>query len=165
MAEFVRSNGDNSLEMHDVVHQGNEGYVPEAAANMVCDIHDEPQVPSFGNTRLPQEEMGTGHQTQVCITSVSSKGSNHEMCASMHQSASQQNFFGHSYYISVSSTLAEDLSPSDCDDEERHETQCQLEDTMLNPITFHAEMMGDIMNFHQSLKQLHASNFVQVVAK
>ena len=32
--------------MHDVVHQGNEGYVPEAAVNMVHDIQDQPQVPS-----------------------------------------------------------------------------------------------------------------------
>ena len=41
-AGLVRSSGDNSLEMHDVIHQGNEGYAPEAAVNMICDIQDQP---------------------------------------------------------------------------------------------------------------------------
>ena len=30
-----------------MVHQGNDGYVPEAAINMVHDIQDQPQVSSF----------------------------------------------------------------------------------------------------------------------
>ena len=51
----VKSNGDNSLEMHDMVHQGNEGYVPEAAVNMVCDIKVHPQVPSFKTNETPNE--------------------------------------------------------------------------------------------------------------
>ena len=37
--------------MHDLVHQDNEGHVPEAAVNMVCDIQDQPQVPSFDTNK------------------------------------------------------------------------------------------------------------------
>ena len=33
--------------MHDVAYQGNEGYVPDAAVNMIHSIQDQPQVPSF----------------------------------------------------------------------------------------------------------------------
>ena len=52
-AGLVISNRDNSLEMHDVVHQGNESYVPETAANMACNIQNQPQIPSFGNNETP----------------------------------------------------------------------------------------------------------------
>ena len=61
--------------------------------------------------------------------------------------------------MSASSTFAEDLSPSECDDGERHERELQLQDKMHNSIAFHAEMMGNIMYFHQALK------FVQTVVK
>ena len=145
-----------------MVHQGNEGYLPEAAINMLH-IQDQPQFPIFetnetsnametnlvlshsesqvqGNrelqdvmnnhrkisTRLPKKEMGTNLQTpQVCITCVSSRGRNYKMSAAMQQSANQQNFFGHSYYMSASSPLAEYLSPSECDYGERHEIDAQ----------------------------------------
>ncbi len=36
---------------------------------------------------------------------------------------------------------------------------------MRNPITFHAEMMGDIMYLQQALKQPDAKEFVQAVIK
>jgi hypothetical protein len=36
---------------------------------------------------------------------------------------------------------------------------------MRNPITFHAEMMGDIMYLQQAVKQTDAKEFVQVVIK
>ena len=36
---------------------------------------------------------------------------------------------------------------------------------MHSPIAFHAEMMGDIMHFHQALKQLDVSNFLQAAVK
>ena len=41
---LIRFNGDNPLEMHDVVHQVHEGYVLDVAVNMVCKIQDEPQI-------------------------------------------------------------------------------------------------------------------------
>jgi hypothetical protein len=36
---------------------------------------------------------------------------------------------------------------------------------MRNPVTFHAEMMGDIMYLHQALKQKDASQFVDAVVR
>ena len=87
------------------------------------------------------------------------------MSATMQQFASQQNIFCHSNYMSASSTLAEDVSPSDCDEGERHEAKLQLQDRKHNPIAFHAEMMGNIMYFHQALKLPDASNFEQVFVK
>ena len=45
------------------------------------------------------------------------------------------------------------------------ENELQLQVRMHNQIAFHAEMIGDIMYFHQSLKQPDASNFIQAVVK
>ena len=67
--------------------------------------------------------------------------------------------------MSASSTFAADLSPSDCDYRERHETEKQLQGRMHKPIASHAEMMGDIMFFNQALKQQDINNFVQAVVK
>ena len=44
LAGLVRSNGDNSLEMNDVVQQGNEGHMPEASVNVIRDMQDQHQV-------------------------------------------------------------------------------------------------------------------------
>ena len=81
------------------------------------------------------------------------------MSADMPQSSSQQNFCGHSYYMSASSTSAKDLPSSDCNDGETHETELQLQKWMCNQKAFHAEMMDDIMYFHWALKQPDSSNF------
>ena len=44
------SNGDNSSEMHDVIHQGNEKHVPEIATTMAHNVGGHPQIPRFEST-------------------------------------------------------------------------------------------------------------------
>jgi hypothetical protein len=46
-----------------------------------------------------------------------------------------------------------------------HDAHLKLRECMRNPIAFHAEMMGDIMYYHQSLKQPDASQFVDAIIK
>ncbi len=46
-----------------------------------------------------------------------------------------------------------------------HDAHLQLQERMRNPITFHPEMMDDIMYFQQVLKQPNAKEFVQAVIK
>ena len=46
-----------------------------------------------------------------------------------------------------------------------HDTHLELQERMRNPITFHAEMMGDIMYLEQALRQSDAKEFVQAVVK
>ena len=71
------------------------------------------------------------------------------MSAIMQQSASQQNFYGRSYYMSASSTLAE-LFSQVIMMMEKGMRELQLQDRMLNPIAFSAEMMGHITYCHQA---------------
>jgi hypothetical protein len=46
-----------------------------------------------------------------------------------------------------------------------HDAHLKLQERMRNPIAFHAEMMGDIMYYHQALKQPDASQFVDAIIK
>ena len=67
--------------------------------------------------------------------------------------------------MSDSSTFAKDFSQNVDDDDTRHEAEFQMQDRMHDSITFHAEMMGDIMCFCQALKQSDTCMFVQAVVK
>jgi hypothetical protein len=46
-----------------------------------------------------------------------------------------------------------------------HDAHLQLQECMRNPISFHAEIMGDITYLQQALKQPDAKEFVQGVIK
>jgi hypothetical protein len=46
-----------------------------------------------------------------------------------------------------------------------HENHLSLQERMRHPIAFHAEMMGDIMYFHQAMQQPDAGEFVKAVIK
>ena len=49
------------------------------------------------------------------------------------------------------------------DEDREHNEHLALQERMRHPISFHAEMMGDIMYFQQALWQLDASHFVDVI--
>jgi hypothetical protein len=79
----------------------------------------------------------------------------------MDDSMPQQDFFGGQgmHYMALQSTMsktAEDLF---------HDSYLQLQEQMRNPIAFHTEMMGNIMNLQQVLRQPDAKEFVQAVIK
>lgn len=46
-----------------------------------------------------------------------------------------------------------------------HDDHFELQDHMRNPIVFNAEMMGDIMVYHQAIKQPDVWKFTRVVVK
>jgi len=50
-------------------------------------------------------------------------------------------------------------------DDRAHDEWLELQERMRNPIAFHAEMMGDIMYYHQAMKQHDAAQFTDAVVK
>ena len=46
-----------------------------------------------------------------------------------------------------------------------YEEHLSLQERMCHPIAFHAEMMGDLMYFHQALQQPDAEEFVKALIK
>jgi hypothetical protein len=98
----------------------------------------------------PTVAAGTSQCEQVCTTSQR-----------MAESVSQQDFYGNQgmHYMSFQATTG------NTDEDLFHNAHLQLQKCMRNPITFHAEMMGDIMYLQQALKQPNAKEFVQAVIK
>ena len=48
---------------------------------------------------------------------------------------------------------------------QRHDEHLALQDRMSHPIAFHAEMVGDIMYYHQAMRQDDAVEFEKAVVK
>ena len=91
---------------------------------------------------------------------VSSRGRQRTLSRAMAESLGQRDFYGRAnmHYMAASSWATES-------DDELHEKHLALQDRMRHPISFHAEMMGDIMYLHQALKQPDAPEFVKAVVK
>ena len=51
------------------------------------------------------------------------------------------------------------------DFDKAHDEHLDLQERMRHPIAFHAEMMGDIMYYHQAMKQDDANEFVNAIVK
>jgi len=81
----------------------------------------------------------------------------------MVKSASQRGFFGNAgmHYMAHQSTASHDETPADL----FHDQHLALQERVRNPIAFHAEMMGDIMYYHQALQQPDAKQFADAVVK
>ncbi len=82
----------------------------------------------------PMVTAGTSRSRRICT-----------MSRKMAKSTSQWDFFGTSgmHYMAYLSTTAFDETPEDL----FHNYHLDLQEHMQNPITFHAEMMGDIMYY------------------
>ncbi len=117
---------------------------------------DKPQVPTQAEGANPTE-----HTTVSAGTSRSDRV--HIMSQRMVESVSQQDFFGTTgmHYMAQSSTIDFDDTPKDL----FHDQHLDLQEHMQNPIVFHAEMMGDIMYYHQALQQPDAKQFANAVVK
>jgi hypothetical protein len=79
----------------------------------------------------------------------------------MADSVSQQDFYGNAnmHYMALQSFMGE------TDEDLFHDAHLELQECMSNLIAFHAKMMGDIMYYHQALKQLDPSQFVDAFIK
>ncbi len=106
-----------------------------------------------GDTTIePSVTAGTSRSGRVCT-----------MSRRMSKSTSQHDFFGTSgmHYMANQSTTAFDETPDDL----FHDHHINLQEHMRNPIAFHAEMMGDIMYYNQTLQQPDAKQFANAVVK
>ncbi len=75
------------------------------------------------------------------------------MSRAMAKSVSQGNFYGNRnmYYMD-----AQGISEGQTKANLFHDSHLEFQEHMKNAIAFHAEMMGDIMYYHQAIKQPNA---------
>jgi hypothetical protein len=84
----------------------------------------------------------------------------------MQDSVAQRHFYGqrNMYYMAAQATESEGASDAGSPDH-LHNEHLTLQESMSNPIAFHAIMTGDIMYLHQALQQPDAFEFVQAIIK
>jgi hypothetical protein len=119
---------------------------------------------SSGNSRTSQAPHQAEGVTTIEPTVTAGTSRSRRICTllrKMAKSTSQRDFFGTSgmHYMANLSTTAFDETPEDL----FHDYHLHLQKRMQNPITFHAEMMGDIMYYDQALQQLDVKQFANAV--
>ena len=81
---------------------------------------------------------------------TSSWGRQCNMWKAMAELVSQQDFYGDSkMFYMASQSFSEGQTKADL----FHDNHLDLQECMRDPVAFHAEMMRDIMYFHQAIKQ------------
>ena len=91
---------------------------------------------------------------------TSSHGRQRKMSRAMAESVSQRDFYGNkNMYYMANQGIAHEQTEADL----FHDSHLELQERMENPMAFHAEMMGDIMYYHQAIKQPDAQEFVKAV--
>jgi hypothetical protein len=95
---------------------------------------------------------------------ISFRSQNCTMSRTMAESISQRNFYGPTdmHYMSACATTGCSNNGQTVKDL-LHDEHLALQDRMLHPIVFHAEIMGDVMYLNQALHQPDAPHFVEAV--
>ncbi len=122
---------------------------------------DDVNIPHDVPTNLMQDSEGaTPTAPALPNASTSSHGRQHKMSRAMAESVFQWNFYGNRnmYYM-----ITQGISEGQTEPDLFHNSHLELQECMRNPIAFHAEMMGDIMYYHQVIKQPDASEFIKAV--
>jgi hypothetical protein len=126
------------------------------------DAIQDPQVTANQQDAQASQEAEGGSPTTSTITAGTSRhGRVRTMSKKMADSVSQQDFYGNAnmHYMALQSLMGE------TDEDFFHDAHLKLQERMRNSIAFHAEMMGDIMYYHQALKQPDASQFMDTIIK
>ncbi len=132
----------------DFYHEINDSESIATAPEILQQAYD---IPPREDVPLPNISLDTG---------TSSRGRMRKMSQAMAESVSQREFFGKDkmHYMAAHAVTEHDY---DC----AHDLHLSLQDGMRHPIAFLAEMMGDVMQLHQALRQPGARQFVDSVIK
>lgn len=129
-------------------------HVPQPAA--VEEVFD----PDDNNVELQQGFFRTVEQP-----TVSSRGRSRMPSRRLQESSQLRSFHGaKGYYDNAASNVASAATTS-INYEQAHDDHLELQERMRHPIAFHAEMMGDIMYYHQAMRQNDADKFTDAVIK
>ena len=119
------------------------------------------RTPHQSNDSNQAEGVTPSESTLTAGTSRS--GRVRTMSRRMADSKSQRDFYGTTgmHYMADVSEAYLNETPEDL----FHDRHLDLQERMRNPIAFHAEMMGDIMYYHQALQQPDAHQFAKAIVK
>ena len=187
LAGLVRANDVPSMEDHDdflppslrmdlgrslSIPTGTPSVTPHAAPDLDLDFPDtisfqDEQESLGGSTTSSSPRRAPATQREPVApppppagAGTSSRGRVRTMSRAMAESVSQQDFYGQGnmHYMAASSICEHDYA-------QEHDLHLELQERMRRPIAFLAEMMGDIMYFHQAIRQPDSRQFVEAIVK
>ena len=125
------------------------------------DLSDDQSITSDA----PDVHVPEGAAAPPPTPDVSSRGRQRTPSKAMQDSISQREFYGNKdmYYMEAHAAITPE--EAEVNYAREHDRHLSLQERMRHPIAFHAEMMGDIMYFHQAMKQKDADQFVKAVVK
>ncbi len=120
-------------------------------------------IPSMQNegVRTDTQSVPTPSTIAPTTASTSSRGRQQKLSWAMQESISQCTFYGQKDMRYMANQSIE--TPTW--EELKHDQHLELQEQMRHPITFHAEMMGNIMHMHQAICQPYAAEFIKAMSK
>jgi hypothetical protein len=164
--EFRNNSVVRSQESDDTISFGDIASTPIFFDQPVQDFYDDQSVTTVNEgVTAPQKPLQPSHNSADLQDISSSAGTSLrgrvcKMSRAMAESVSQQDFYGRDkmHYMALQAMCKHDY-------DRLHNSHLDLQDCMRHPITFLAEMMGDVMYLHQALRQPDAREFVEAVIK
>ena len=156
---YVRPVGRTSTESGE-----SPGDIPEDISfhNDASDFGDNSTI----SPEVPVTEGATGAAAAPAPSAGVSRGGRQRVpSARMQASQQSREFFGNRdmWYMEAHSAIT--TEEAELQYALEHDKHLSMQERMRHPIAFHAEMMGDIMYFHQAMQQPDAGEFVKAVVK
>ncbi len=155
-----------SQEFDDTISFGDTAGTPIYFDHPMQDFNNDQSVTTVNEgvtaSQLPSQPSHNSADLQDAPSSAgtSSRGRVCKMSRAMAESVSQRDFYGKEkmHYMASQAVCKHDYN-------RLHNSHLNLQDRMRHPITFLAEMMGDVMYLHQALRKPNSKEFVEVVIK
>jgi hypothetical protein len=142
-----------------------EGFTNDVTDDIINDAPTQEDVEVSEGASVP-----TDTNWQYGHTGVSRSGRVRRATRKLHETRQNQDFHKKdtSYFESSHSYMQAFHATMSCEEAEmvyarEHDFHLDLQERMRHPIAFHAEMMGDIMYYHQALQQPDADEFVKAI--
>jgi hypothetical protein len=154
----VRPIGTNQATPTESISQDDVSF-----SNDISDDADDTPVSEGASVSEGDTEPGDTPPSASAGTSRSGRA--RKMSRAMQDSVSQRSFYGDKGMHYMQAMPAITVEEAEFQYAKDHDFHLGLQDRMRHPISFHAEMMGDIMYFHQAMQQDDAAEFVKAVVK
>ena len=161
----VPSSIGGSVESVGTHHDQNQSVPQEVSFFQDNDDVTQPSASVEPSVADIDMEVSEGATTPSTDGGTSSRGRSRKLGRAMQDSISQRDFYGDRgmHYMEAHQAIT-------CEEAEylyakEHDFHLGLQERMRHPIAFHAEMMGDIMYYHQAIRQPDAAEFVKAIVK
>eukprot|EP00956_Cyclotella_meneghiniana_P025434 scaffold53086_cov60-Cyclotella_meneghiniana.AAC.2 len=145
--QYVRPVGTTTNDFTDV---------PSSDPDDISFTNDVSDDASLPDTSPQDAQVSEGASASSSSAGISSRGRQRTLSRAMQESIASRDFFGDKDMHYMQAHAAITPEEAEFNYAREHDQHLSLQERMRHPIAFHAEMMGDIMYFHQAMRQKDA---------